>query len=92
MAKKDGARITDQNKIRRLAKEGLTAEEISDNLQIAVGVVRSFLKVEDEPEEPELTEDQKTEISELADDNDAEEIAETLDIELSLVEAFLAED
>ena len=92
MAKKYGARITDQNKIRRLAKEGLTAEEISDNLQIAVGVVRSFLKVEDEPEEPELTEDQKTEISELADDNDAEEIAETLDIELSLVEAFLAED
>ena len=92
MAKKDGARITDQNKIRRLAKEGLTAEEISDNLQIAVGVVRSFLKVEDEPEEPELTEDQKTKISELADDNDAEEIADTLDIELSLVEAFLAED
>jgi len=93
MAKKGGARTTDQNKIRKLSAQGLTIEEISDNLQIEEATIKSFVN-QDKPEEidpvdPELTEDQKTEITELADDNTTEEIATALDIELSLVEAFL---
>lgn len=92
MAKKGGARISEQNMIRKLKKEGLMAEEISDQLRIKIGTVRSFMDFDPltkKKEEPKLTEDQMIEIQELADDNSAEEIADTLDIELSLVETFL---
>ena len=92
MAKKTGARIPEQNKIRKLAKEGLTAEEISDQLRIKLSTVRSFIDYDPKAkkkEEPKLSEDEKIAIQELADDNSAEEIAETLELDISLVEAFL---
>jgi len=58
MAKKEGARVSEQNQIRRLEKEGLTAEEISDQLRIQLSTVKSFMVSEDELEdEPEPEED-----------------------------------
>lgn len=59
MAKKTGARIPEQNQIRRLHSEGLTAKEISDQLRIEVSVVRSFIEYfepEEEGEEEETEE------------------------------------
>ena len=85
MAKKGGARISEQNLIRQLAKDELTAEEISDQLRIKLSTVRSFMDYDPlakKGKEPKLTEDQMIEIQELADDNSAEEIADSLDIEL----------
>lgn len=91
MAKKDGARIPEQNMIRKLAKEGLTADEISDQLRIRISTVRSFMEHDPlaKPKKDNLTVDQKIEILDLAEDNTTEEIAETLELELSDVEAFL---
>lgn len=91
MAKKEGARVSEQNQIRQLAKQDLTAEEISDQLRIKISTVRSFMEHDPLAKKKidPLTTDQKIEIQELADDNTAEEIADTLELELSDVEAFL---
>lgn len=91
MAKKDGARIPEQNQIRSLAKQGLTADEISDQLRIRISTVRSFIEFDPlaKPKEDKLTTDEKIAIQELADDNTSQEIADTLELDLSDVEAFL---
>ena len=42
--KKSGANFADKNAIKRLAKEGLSAETISDVLRIALACVESFME------------------------------------------------
>lgn len=47
--KKSGANFEDRNAIKRWEEEGKTAAEISDYLQIEVGVVKNFMKPAPKP-------------------------------------------
>lgn len=44
---KSGANFVEQNRIRKLAAEGMTPEAISDGLQVPLSTVRSFMGLKD---------------------------------------------
>lgn len=80
---KAGANFKDQNAIRNLAAKGLNAEEVSEQLHINLECVESFFP-------SVLTNDQKMEIIALVDDEfEVEEIAEKVDVEVDVVQAFI---